>query len=51
MEIIAEGVETDVQAEFLLNSGCEQAQGFLYSKPVPIQVFENKLFASSASAQ
>jgi diguanylate cyclase (GGDEF)-like protein len=34
IEIVAEGVETDGQAEFLLASGCEHAQGFYFSKPV-----------------
>ena len=33
--IIAEGVETEAQREFLVQEGCEQAQGYLYSKPVP----------------
>jgi len=33
--IIAEGVETEAQREFLLREGCEQVQGYLYSKPVP----------------
>jgi diguanylate cyclase (GGDEF)-like protein/PAS domain S-box-containing protein len=34
MEIIAEGVETNVQAECLLRLGCPLAQGFLYYKPM-----------------
>lgn len=33
--IIAEGVETEAQREFLVQEGCEQVQGYLYSKPVP----------------
>ncbi len=35
MTVVAEGVETDVQASLLRNWGCEQLQGFLFSKPVP----------------
>lgn len=31
---LAEGVENEGQASFLIQEGCEQAQGFLYSKPV-----------------
>ena len=32
--VTAEGVESEEQREFLINEGCEQMQGFLYSKPV-----------------
>lgn len=34
MEVIAEGVETEKQKEFLLNSGCNIMQGFLFGKPM-----------------
>jgi diguanylate cyclase (GGDEF)-like protein/PAS domain S-box-containing protein len=40
LEVIAEGVETDAQAAFLLNERCQEAQGFLYSKPLPADQFE-----------
>ncbi|HLD23388.1 MAG TPA: EAL domain-containing protein, partial [Sulfuricurvum sp.] len=33
LEIIAEGVETREQKEFLVQNGCENIQGYLYSKP------------------
>lgn len=42
--LVAEGVETQEQAYFLDNSGCKCAQGFLYSKPVPVEEFEKMLF-------
>ena len=34
MEVIAEGVETENQKDFLLNSGCNIMQGFLFGKPM-----------------
>src|SRR5947207_4163069 len=43
LEVIAEGVETEAQAAFLLNERCEEAQGFLYAKPLPVSEFENFL--------
>ncbi|WP_298394975.1 EAL domain-containing protein [uncultured Azonexus sp.] len=35
LELVAEGVETDVQREFLTRLGCDVLQGFFYSKPLP----------------
>ncbi|ACV27435.1 EAL domain-containing protein [Kangiella koreensis] len=35
LETVAEGVEEESQAEFLKGLGCDVAQGYLYSKPVP----------------
>ncbi len=40
MEVIAEGVETEQQRQFLELNGCSQYQGYLFSKPVPIAEFE-----------
>ena len=41
--IIAEGVETREQACFLEKCGCDMAQGFYYSKPIPVDEFEKRL--------
>ncbi|WP_207062957.1 EAL domain-containing protein [Motiliproteus sp. SC1-56] len=35
LEVVGEGVETDEQERFLRDNGCELAQGYLYSPPVP----------------
>jgi EAL domain-containing protein (putative c-di-GMP-specific phosphodiesterase class I) len=40
LEVIAEGVETVVQADFLKAENCEEVQGFLYAKPLPAREFE-----------
>jgi diguanylate cyclase (GGDEF)-like protein/PAS domain S-box-containing protein len=38
--VIAEGVETEEQRQFLLDSGCTHYQGYLFGRPVPIDQFE-----------
>lgn len=38
--VIAEGVETEAQLAFLKENGCQASQGYLFSKPVPIEAFE-----------
>ncbi|MDO8291474.1 MAG: EAL domain-containing protein [Gallionella sp.] len=40
MEVIAEGVENEEQRDFLERNGCHAYQGYLFSKPVPIEEFE-----------
>lgn len=42
LKLVAEGVETVEQENFLLESGCSHAQGFLFSKPLPLNEFEKK---------
>jgi len=40
LDVIAEGVETEEQRRLLLESGCSHFQGYLFSKPVPLEQFE-----------
>jgi EAL domain-containing protein (putative c-di-GMP-specific phosphodiesterase class I) len=46
-DVIAEGVETNEQRQFLFNNGCSQYQGFLFSLPIPITEFEELVNSTS----
>ena len=43
MKVVAEGVETDAQKEFLKKVKCQVAQGYLFDKPMPKEKFEFRL--------
>ncbi|TNF90180.1 MAG: EAL domain-containing protein [Gammaproteobacteria bacterium] len=45
IQIVAEGVETENQERLLKDFGCDFAQGYLYSRPLPLADFENLLTA------
>ncbi len=42
MEVITEGVETKEQLDMLNAMGCNMYQGYYFSKPIPVEEFENK---------
>lgn len=42
MLCVAEGVETEAQANALLQAGCHLAQGYYFGRPMPVQEFEEK---------
>ena len=43
LKVVAEGVETEAQAHQLRLLRCDEMQGFLFSKPVPTEVFEKMI--------
>jgi diguanylate cyclase (GGDEF)-like protein/PAS domain S-box-containing protein len=45
LEVMAEGVETQAQRDFLIEQGCSHFQGYLFSKPLPIEQLEAYLLA------
>ncbi|WP_422297612.1 EAL domain-containing protein [Rhodoferax sp.] len=47
LKVVAEGVETEVQARLLRELDCDEMQGYLFSRPVPAAIFEGKFLNSS----
>jgi EAL domain-containing protein (putative c-di-GMP-specific phosphodiesterase class I) len=45
LRVIAEGVETEPQRQFLLDAGCDEFQGFLYAPALDASSFESRLDA------
>lgn len=48
LKVIAEGVETEQQRDLLATAGCNYAQGYLFSRPVPAEQFFTLLEAEMA---
>lgn len=48
VSLIAEGAETEAQARFLKENGCDYIQGYYYSRPVPQEAFRKLLDAGKA---
>ncbi len=45
LTVVAEGVETEEQSRLLRLLACNEMQGFLFSKPVPVEIFETRFLA------
>ena len=49
LNVVAEGVEGEVQAEFLRRLGCREMQGYLYGRPMPAESIAELLRRRAAS--
>ena len=49
LKVVAEGVETDEQSRLLRLLNCDEMQGFLFSQPLPAEIFEARYLTQSAS--
>lgn len=49
LAVIAEGVETEAQRDFLAGLGCHAYQGYLFSRPLPIEAFERYVHTHAAN--
>ncbi|MCX8086168.1 MAG: EAL domain-containing protein [Rhodocyclaceae bacterium] len=43
LHVVAEGVETEAQRDYLARSGCDQFQGYLFDRPLPAEAFAERL--------
>ena len=43
IDVIMEGVETPEQVDFLRKVNCNMAQGYIFDKPLPVEIFEERL--------
>ncbi|MBP5793426.1 MAG: EAL domain-containing protein [Spirochaetaceae bacterium] len=46
MQIVAEGIETREQVDFLAEQNCDLIQGFYFAKPLPINEFEERAYGT-----
>jgi len=51
LKVVAEGVETEEQAQLLRGLNCDEMQGYLFSKPLSCEIFEARYLAASSSGR
>ena len=51
MKIVAEGIETREQVDFLATQDCDLIQGYYFAKPMPVAEFEQKAFGQQNSPE
>jgi EAL domain-containing protein (putative c-di-GMP-specific phosphodiesterase class I) len=51
LNVVAEGVETKQQLHLLRRLNCDEMQGFLFGKPVPVAIFEKRYLAPVTAAR
>jgi EAL domain-containing protein (putative c-di-GMP-specific phosphodiesterase class I) len=49
LNTVAEGVETEEQLSQLRLLGCDEMQGYLFGRPVPVETFEQKYLSSAVT--
>lgn len=49
MSVVAEGVETREQADYLLSLDCDQMQGYYFSRPIPVAQYEQLVYGGPSS--
>ena len=49
LSVIAEGVETEPQKDYLANHGCHAYQGYLYGRPLPLEQFESQALVDAGN--
>jgi len=50
LKVVAEGVETEEQSRLLSLLNCDEIQGYLFSKPIPGEIFESRYLALAPAA-
>ncbi len=49
LHLIAEGIETDAQRQWLADAGVESGQGFLFARAVPPEIFEQRYLSADSN--